>query len=184
MRRKTLMTLIILILITTSTLFSFFSTISLSSDVEEQITLQVEPRPLIDVVLTKAKSETDVTNFKTDLLQALQNQNIDTSLVNIMSVEAETVNIAAGFKWQEDENLSIGSIDISPDGKNVTMIGNRKNPGKNAIWIIPEENQEQEFSFSYDIDYGDSFNAAGMLLRVQQSGNTLTGYMLSFNNTS
>ena len=40
----------------------------------------------------------------------------------------------------------------------------------------------KSFTFSYDIDYGDNYNAAGMLLRVKQEGNTLTGYMLSFNN--
>lgn len=177
---KVTIILIILIFITVG----IFSTVSLSTDNSEQVSLQVTPSPLIDVVLTKSKTSTNVTNFDTDLLNALRNQGVDTSLVNITSIEAENVDIANGFTWQQDVSSSIGSIRITNNGKDVVMEGNRTNPGKNAIWIIPDKDQEQEFSFSYDIDYGDSFNAAGMLLRVQQSGNTLTGYMLSFNNRS
>lgn len=175
-----IMALILLIFIAVG----FLSTVSFSRDDSQQVSLQVTPSPLIDVVLTKSKTDTNVTNFDTDLLNALRNQGVDTSLVNITSIEAENVDIANGFTWQQDVSSSIGSIRITNNGKDVVMEGNRTNPGKNAIWIIPDKDQEQEFSFSYDIDYGDSFNAAGMLLRVQQSGNTLTGYMLSFNNRS
>ena len=157
------------------------ATVSLTAS---SVSFTIVPDPEIDVVLTKSKTSTNVTNFKNDLLNALATQGVNTNLVNITSVEAENVNIASGFTWQRDVSSSIGSISIVNNGKDVVMQGNRRNPGKNAIWIIPDENQEQEFNFSYDIDYGDSFNAAGMLLRVQQSGNTLTGYMLSFNNTS
>ena len=64
------------------------------------------------------------------------------------------------------------------------MVGNSLYSGKNAIWIIPEKDLEQTFTFGYNINYGDSFNAAGMLLRVEEDENILRGYMLSFNNTS
>ncbi len=177
---KIILSIILLISIAVGVL----STVSLSAENSEQVSLQVTPSPLIDVVLTKSQTSTNVDNFRTDLLNALRNQGVDTTKVNISSIQAEDVNMANSFAWREDISTSIGDIEKSSDGKNVTMVGNRTNAGKNAIWIIPDENQEQEFTFSYDIDYGDSFNAAGMLLRVQQSGNTLTGYMLSFNNTS
>ena len=157
------------------------ATVSLTAS---NVSFQIVPDPEIDVVLTKSKTSTNVTNFKNDLLNALAAQGINKNLVNITSVEAENVDIANGFTWQRDVSSSIGSISIVNNGKDVVMKGNETNSGKNAIWIIPNENQEQEFTFSYNIDYGDSFNAAGMLLRVQQSGNTLTGYMLSFNNSS
>ena len=157
------------------------ATVSLTAS---NVSFQIVPDPEIDVVLTKSKTSTNVTNFKNDLLNALAAQGINKNLVNITSVEAENVDIANGFTWQRDVSSSIGSISIVNKGKDVVMKGNETNSGKNAIWIIPNENQEQEFTFSYNIDYGDSFNAAGMLLRVQQSGNTLTGYMLSFNNSS
>ena len=158
------------------------STASLSSAAEEVVAFRVQPNPKIDVVLAKSKTTTDVTNFKDDLLKALEEQGVNTEMVEISSVEAQNVDIASGFEWQQDVSASIGSISITNGGKSVVMKGNQTNPGKNAIWIIPEGNQEQEFNFSYNIDYGDSFNGAGMLLRVKQNGNTLEGYMLSFNN--
>ena len=179
-KTKGILVLFIFILITVGA----FSTVSLSRDDPEQVTLKVTPAPLIDVVLTKSKTSTNVNNFSNDLMNALRNQAVDTTKVKISSIQAENVNMASSFKWNEDVSSRIGSISKSSDGKNVTMEGNPDYPGKNAIWIIPDEDEEQEFTFSYDIDYGDSFNAAGMLLRVQQSGSTLTGYMLSFNNTS
>ena len=160
---------------------SKLATVSLTAS---SVSFTIVPDPEIDVVLTKSKTSTDVTNFKNDLLNALEAQGVNKNLVNITSVEAENVNIASGFSWQRDVSSSIGSISIVNNGKDVVMQGNETNAGKNAIWIIPNENQEQEFKFSYNIDYGDSFNAAGMLLRVKQSGNTLTGYMLSFNNSN
>ena len=172
---------IITVFISTIIVVSTLATVSLTAS---NVSFTIVPNPEIDVVLTKSKTNTNVTNFKNDLLNALEAQGINRNLVNITSVEAENVNIASGFSWNQDISSSIGSISITNGGKDVEMIGNRSNPGKNAIWIIPDGNQEQEFNFSYNIDYGDSFNAAGMLLRVQQTGNTLTGYMLSFNNSS
>ena len=62
------------------------------------------------------------------------------------------------------------------------MTGNRTNPGKNAIYIIPENHQEQNLKFDYDVDYGDSFNAAGILLKIREQNGYLEGYLLSFNN--
>lgn len=157
---------------------------AVSSEEIPDVVFSFIPNPTIDVVLAKQRSGTNVANFKQDLLQALAAQKIDTNLVEVTAVKAENVDIATNFNWNRDISSSIGNISISQNGKDVTMVGNYSNPGKNAIWIIPEENQEQEFNFSYNIDYGDSFNAAGMLLRVEKDGNTLRGYMLSFNNTS
>ena len=179
MKRKSIFIFTTILVISTLAV-TILSTVSFSS---QEISFSLTPDPYIDIVLAKSKTNTNVTNFKQDLLNALNTQGVNTNLVNITSVEAQDVNIADGFDWKRDVSASIGNISITSNGKNVEMKGNRTNAGKNAIWIIPEENEEQEFSFSYDIDYGDSFNAAGMLLRVQQLGSTLTGYMLSFNNT-
>ena len=62
------------------------------------------------------------------------------------------------------------------------MTGNGSLPGKNAIYIIPDSHQEQTISFNYSVDYGDSFNAAGLLLRIREQNGYLEGYLLSFNN--
>ena len=86
------------------------------------------------------------------------------------------------FNWEQDVDSNIGSITIEDNGKTVHMTGNFSDPGKNAIYIIPEVHQEQILSFDYNIQFGDSFNAAGVLLRILKDDNTLKGYMLSFNN--
>lgn len=88
------------------------------------------------------------------------------------------------FDWTQDVNLSIGniSIPIEDEGRTVNMTGNGSLPGKNAIYIIPASHQEQTLTFNYDVDYGDSFNAAGILLRIREQDGYLEGYLLSFNN--
>ena len=73
-------------------------------------------------------------------------------------------------------------VTISNNGKTIKMIGNLNYPGNNSIYYIPESQQQQTFSFNYDIDFGDSFNSAGFLLGIKEVDNTLQGYMLSFNN--
>ncbi|MCI9063259.1 MAG: hypothetical protein HFJ17_01450 [Clostridia bacterium] len=148
----------------------------------ETVQLSLTTQPNIDVVLSKAKTSMDLTNFTEDLYQALATQGIKRERVNISNIEAEKVDLTEEFNWNEDISSSIGSISITNNGQNVEMKGNQTNPGKNAIWIIPDKDLEQNFTFNYDIEYGDSFKAAGMLLRVKQDGNILTGYMLSFNN--
>ena len=49
------------------------------------------------------------------------------------------------------------------------MIGNESLAGKNAIYVIPETPQKQIFQFDYNIDFGDSFDAAGVLMKVQRA---------------
>ena len=171
------LTSIIVIIITTELL----TTKSLSAT---PVTLSFIPAPNIDVVLAKGKTTTNVNSFKSDLLTSLGELGIDTTKVNISSVSTENVNMQSAFSWNKDLSSSIGSITIENNGQNVKMIGNRKNPGKNAIYIVPSDNQEQKFTFDYNIDYGDSFKAAGMLLKVNKVGDVLTGYMLSFNKVS
>ena len=85
------------------------------------------------------------------------------------------------LNWIRDTNDSIGSITITNNGKTINMTGNNSKPGKNAIYIIPDVPQEQRLQFGYNVEFGDSFNAAGLLLKVKKVNNTLTGYMLSFN---
>ena len=90
--------------------------------------------------------------------------------------------------WIQDVDPSIGSITIEDNGQTVEMTGNPSLAGKNAIYYIPESHQVQTFGFDFDLNFGDSFSAAGVLLRVKQEtnqigyGSTLHGYMLSFNN--
>ena len=148
----------------------------------DTVELSFMPSPYIDIVLAKGRTTVNLDNFKTDMEEALADEGIDISKVNIYAIESEEVNLQTAFEWKEDISSSVGSISFANNGRDIQMRGNRTNEGKNAIWIVPEKETEQTFTFSYDIDYGDNYNAAGMLLRVREEGNTLTVYMLSFNN--
>ena len=162
-----------------------FLTSICSFETNQDVKVSIKVKPKIDIVLAKSRTKTDVTNFEKDLLEALKKQNIDTDDVRISAVQAEQVDMTKNFAWKQDLSSSIGNISIVNNGQSVTMNGNSSNPGKNAIWIMPnKQNQDQKFTFSYNIDFGDSFNAAGMLLKVKEENNTLTGYMLSFNNSN
>ena len=156
----------------------------------QTVKLQISQMPNIDIILTRAQTQVDLTEFEKELKEELVAQNvmsqaeIDSGKVNIQAIDTQTVESQETFSWEQDVSSSIGSVSFNNDGKDVVMRGNSSNPGKNAIWIIPEGSQEQEFNFEYNIDYGDSFNAAGMILRVRKNENgTLEGYMLSFNNS-
>mgnify|MGYP001625250475 CR=1 FL=1 len=111
--------------------------------------------------------------------QAKNSRNIN---FDDMTSTAGKTEIITNFDWKKDVDNSIGSITIEDEGKRVQMTGNETLPGKNAIYIIPENHQEQNLTFDYNIDYGDSFNAAGVLLKVKEENGMLKGYMLSFNN--
>lgn len=168
-----------IIMIISTIAVTILSTASFSS---QQVSISLIPNPKIDIVLAKARTNTNVTNFETDILNALKTKNINTDNVKVSSIEAQEVNMQESFSWNEDVSSSIGSINITNNGQNVVMKGNTSKPGKNAIWIMPNEGQEQKFTFDYNINFGDSFDAAGMLLRVKEMpDNTLQGYMLSFN---
>ena len=147
----------------------------------QEVKMSIMQKPVVDIVLAKSKTRADVDNFKENLFRELQNLNIDTEYVNVIASEMVLVENTTSFQWKEDVSSSIGSITRQNNGADVTMKGNNSKEGKNAIWIMPEKDQEQKFSFHYDIDFGDSFKAAGMLLRVKEDGNKLTGYALSFN---
>lgn len=178
----------ILIIITTVILINvslFMSRLS-NEEAATAINFSIVTQPYIDVVLAKSKTETDLSTFKTDLLNSLKSKGVKTEndWVRVTAIESYELNIQDAFDWKKDVSSLIGNITITDGGKNVEMVGNTTNPGKNAIWIIPEKDMTQEFTFDYKIAYGDSFNAAGMLLRVKEENGELTGYMLSFNNST
>ena len=182
MAKKTGFFLRLMLIVTIFSIFLINKIIEKSLATEEQnVVLSIVSKPKIDIVLAKARTKTDVSDFENKILDALTQLNVDSSDVKVTAIETQTVNMEKAFVWQRDVSSSIGSISITNNGQNVVMRGNSSNAGKNAIWIMPTQNQEQKFNFSYSIDFGDSFNAAGMLLRIKQEGNTLTGYMLSFN---
>lgn len=59
---------------------------------EQNVTVSITPKPKVDICLAKGLSSTDVTNFSQDMLNGLKEQNIDTSDVNISSVESTFIS--------------------------------------------------------------------------------------------
>lgn len=181
--KKSILTSMVLafVIIATSVIYALGS---------QKVTMTVTQVPNIDIVLAKSKTDVDLKTFEQDVLTSLSNKGISKDKVKVSAIEAQREVATDSFEWQTDTmNHNIGSITLGTgSGNNVSMTGNTTRSGKNAIYIIPTGNQEQEFNFNYNIDFGDSFNAAGMLLRVEKKLNdagkeTLYGYMLSFNNT-
>lgn len=180
-KKNSLIKLIInltLIIIVTAIIVSFFN---VRSEAASSVQIRLQPNPKIDIVTSKIKSTTDISNFKQDILNALARKGIDTTQVNVEDLKTEITNLQDSFSWRQDLNTSIGSITLTNNGQNVKMVGNQSLPGKNALWIVPEVDQEQEFNLGYNIDFGDSFKAAGMLLRIKEYSSYLEGYALSFN---
>ncbi len=156
----------------------------------QEVKIQISQTPNVDIILTKSKTQANVANFEEDLKAELIRQNImtqadiDAGKLNIDAIETKNVESQETLKWTESKTSSIGTITPTNNGKNISMQGNTSNAGKQAMWIIPEGNEEQNFNFGYSINFGDSFNAAGMLVRVQQNANGyIEGYMISFNNS-
>ena len=110
--------------------------------------------------------------------EILDIDNLNDGILN----NAKKTEIITSFDWIQDVDPKIGSITIEDDGKKVEMTGNETLPGKNALYIIPENHQEQNLTFDYEIDYGDSFIAAGILLKINEDNGYLKGYLLTFNN--
>lgn len=100
-------------------------------------------------------------------------------------IDAGSQSVTADFPWIKDMSSSIGNISFDPrKSNNVNMVGNPSRPGKNAFYYLDENPNSQKFTFGYNLNFGDSFNAAGMLIGIKKEGNQLVGYMLSLNNYS
>lgn len=101
----------------------------------------------------------------------------------VEKIQTQQANLSNGFPWTKDIDTTRGNINITNSGKNVTMIGNDSNPGKNALWVIPEKSTiKQNFAFDYNLDFGDSFSAAGFMFNLKQKGEGVQGYAVVFMN--
>ena len=180
------------ILFTVIAVFTSIASIIGYTLANQSVQVEVKPLPNIDIVLTKSRSSVDLTNFTPHLKAKLMDKGviagIDDEKIRITDIKQEEVNLTQAFDWTNSNNNDvssvIGAINPSNNGANVSMVGNPSKPGKNAIYIIPESQQDNEISFDYNIDFGDSFNAAGILVSTKREGNELKGYMISFNNVA
>ena len=84
-----------------------------------------------------------------------------------------------------DGSISRIHIDETETGANIVeMIGNSVKEGKGAAWATIEGDNIKQISFSYDLDEGDSFYDAGIMLNVEEKTEAgqmvLTGYLIAF----
>ena len=150
------------------------------------VSLEVAEQKTVDVVLARSKTGVDVTNFNEDLYTKLEEKGITRDRVNIMALEQELANMQSNFTWQQWISSKIGSINLTNNGSVVDMKGNTKYAGQNAIYLIPEDNSDNELIFNYNINFGDSFEEAGILFgieKVDEGTPYLRGYLFTFNST-
>ncbi len=81
--KKIIALCLIILLINILPIVNFISPV----DAANPVNLSLIPQPDIDVVLSKAKTSTNLNNFKPDLLNALKDRGVDISKVNISAVE-------------------------------------------------------------------------------------------------
>jgi hypothetical protein len=162
----------------------FAEEVPTNNDEEQtQIELQITQQKDVDVVLTLGDTDVDATNFKSDLLRELQKRNIDPSRVNIQAITTQEQNIQTEFNWNKDVPPNVGSIQIQNNGSKIQMHGNPTNAGFTKIYTDNNRDpniKEQEISFSYNLDYGDNYDGAGVLLNTHVENGALNGYAIIF----
>lgn len=136
--------------------------------------------PPIDVVLSKGTTTMNLTNFKNALTTKIANDGYDTSRLGIQEITASSRSVSNSFSWASDRSPAVNnSYGFNNNGASFSMTGNQTLPGKGANWVnLPKNDNTQRFSFSYNLDFGDNFNSAGMLLNVKDNGSYLTGNVL------
>ena len=82
-----------------------------------------------------------------------------------------------------DGSISYITIDEVEEGSRVRMVGNSIDPGKGATWATFDSEflNIASFTFDYEINKGDSFNAGGFMFNITETETTLEGYLLSIN---
>lgn len=145
----------------------------------------------VDVVFTVGQVDktkileldTKINNYIKVYLEA---NNADFIDARIETIETSGQNLSESFTWLQDVSSNIGSITFENNGSKIQMYGNRRRAGHNKIYTSNNTNPDiyqQEMSFSYNLNFGDSFNGAGVLLNTNVVSNRLYGYaLMAFNN--
>ncbi|ADL50054.1 hypothetical protein [Clostridium cellulovorans] len=141
-----------------------------------------QPKP-IDVVLTLGSTNVNAANFQNDLKAKLQAKGVDLNRVQITAIDTKQQNLQSSFTWIQNVSSSIGSIAIQNNGTKIQMFGNPTNAGFNKIYTANNndpELKEQTMNFDYTLDFGDSFDGAGVLFNTNVVNGLLSGYAIFF----
>lgn len=156
------------------------------------VSFEIVPSNKVDVVFTVGmvskekilELDTKINNYIKVFLEA---NNADFVDARIETISTSGQNLSSAFTWKQDVSSSIGSITFQNNGSKIQMYGNTRNSGHNKIYTdnnTSDEISNQEMGFSYNLNFGDSFNGAGVLLNTNVENNKLYGYMLFISNNS
>ncbi len=96
--------------------------ISALSD-EQEVTLTVTPKPVIDIVLAKSKTDTDLSRFKEDLQVELERIGVNKNLVSIVNISAiETQQLSYDVS-SSDASTIYNTWDQYPNPNNYLLYG-------------------------------------------------------------
>lgn len=140
-----------------------------------------------DIVFTTGGDNTFDTNSFNNKVNAYVKNRLINSGVNtsIGTIETSGQNLQSSFTWKQDVSSSIGQISFQNNGSKIQMYGNTCNPGFNKIYNINNDTDisKQEISFSYNINFGDSFDGAGVLIGTSVNKGLMNGYALFVHHT-
>lgn len=89
--------------------------------------------------------------------------------LNVSTVETSAIDFADGINWNTSQMSNfIGSVNVTNGGLSVLMQGNRSRPGQNMIFC-PDYKGEITFGFDYSLNWGDSFNGAGIVMNIEET---------------
>lgn len=154
-----------------------------NNDMSDEINIRVNQSDDVDVVLTLGSTQVDTSSFKNDLIRELRKKNINSNVITVTAVETQELNLQSSFAWNQHVSPSVGSIAIQNNGSKIQMYGNPKNAGFNKIFSennTDPDLKEQIIDFTFTLDFGDSFDGAGVLLNTHVTGNNMNGYALFF----
>lgn len=195
--------LVIIIIITLVNIFPIIANIS-TVGAAETVSLSLVPQPYIDVVLSKAKTNSELTNFKKDLLLELEKQKVDIDKVNISSIDSvynslssQDINVDKIINsWETIGAPTWSAIDgkiysNSPGGGSdwSDNPGVKWNPSKTKSWwgtglIDPNGYETEQITMDFTMVTGGSLNEGVCFNVTKNDDNSLNGYFVTICNHS
>ena len=176
---------VIIIILIVLMVVNTFPTVSLSS---QNVSFTMIPDPYIDIVLSRGNTNTNVTNFKQDIENALAQQGIDTDLVNISSVEtvynevsSEDVNVDEIINsWQvigaDTWRAENGEIFSSTGG------GQQKPAWWGTALIDPNGYESIAYTCDFTMVTGGELNEGVCFNVTRNADGSLNGYFIAICN--
>ncbi len=139
----------------------------------DTVELSFIPTPYIDIVLAKGLTSLNVNNFETDMMESLQKEGIDTSMVNISAVESvylssNSADASVIFNtWEKYPKISGANFQA-----NWQLSGNQIYTTANVHWTgfwNREAENDSDYTIEFDVMNGDQ-DPLGFTFRMNEIG--------------